>query len=73
MRPHQMGTDDEVGFIIDQDLVAVDRLCLLARREPSGSSRGLHAQLDALFPCRGFAEAEGRNCGMVKATLGTPS
>ena len=73
MRAHQMGAHDEVGFIIDQDLVAVDRFRLLPGSKP-GRVRSVCIRTFILFS---LAWASVRPTaamgGMVKATLGTPS
>lgn len=73
MWPPEMGTDDEVAFLVDQDLVPVDRLRLLASSEPAGvlvvGTRSLMPFSLAAVSLRPTAAIG----GMVNATLGKPA
>ena len=61
VRAHQMGAHDEVSCIIDQDLVAIDRFCLLSGRKPGGGLLGLSPNLQPFLPGLGFSETHCRN------------
>ncbi len=68
----QMGTHDVIGFIVDQNLVAVDRFRLLAGSKPSGVfSVCIRTFIPFSFTLASLRPTVAMG-GMVKATLGTP-